>query len=65
MGVECVFQWQLFYLPADSRQTHRDFCPSPAGSEDVSLVVITVAVNCSQLPVKSRLMNVLCLSSQA
>ena len=28
-----VFQRQLFYLPADSRQALRDFCPSPAGSE--------------------------------
>ena len=28
-----VFQGQLFYLPADSRQTLRDFCPSPAGSK--------------------------------
>ena len=28
-----VFQGQLFYLPADLRQTFRDFCPFPEGSK--------------------------------
>ena len=34
-GGSIVFQRQLFYLPRDSRETFRDFCPFPDGPKNV------------------------------